>query len=65
MAENLTTLQLGQTLLHFAQKPRLVANHALHSLNDQRTAVPALLGGKPAEFLFQIGRQDHFHEFSV
>ena len=45
----------SQALFNLGEEPLVVIDHALHSLHNQRFAVPSLLFGKPDQFPLRIG----------
>ena len=55
----------GKALLHFSEKPFVVAEHALNGLDDESLSVAPLLRSSARELFFQFWIQAHFHAASL
>ena len=62
MIDELTAIGGGKTLLHFAEEPFVVAEHAFHGFDDKRFAIATLLGGNTGELFLEAGIEANFHE---
>src|SRR5882672_11886825 len=62
VSNEFTTVGCGDAFCDFAQKPVLIAQHALDGFDDEGLAFPPLFGRSACQLFFELAIKINFHE---